>query len=285
MLSKIDRQMAVDLESCVKCGYCSQACHFYAQTREAKYVPTRKLDLLRRVYGREVSPLKFVRRIFEKGITADELMQWQELVYDSCTECGRCSFACPMGINIARGVNVMREALAAAGMVPDEILAVEQEQDARGSVFGVGAKEMQAAVEKLRASGLVVHLDKPKAEVLLVSTVIDILLFQDALVATVKILNRLGLDWTLRSGGFEAANFGLLSGVEEVQRKVTLRIIEEADKIGAKTVIVPDCRAGRRQSGGLIRGKAQGVGRLRLTRPSKRIVNKRRKWRARASLW
>ncbi len=29
MLSKIDRQMAVDLEACVKCGYCSEACHFY----------------------------------------------------------------------------------------------------------------------------------------------------------------------------------------------------------------------------------------------------------------
>ncbi len=39
ILSKIDRQMAVDLEACVKCGYCSEACHFYVQTNEAKYVP------------------------------------------------------------------------------------------------------------------------------------------------------------------------------------------------------------------------------------------------------
>jgi len=241
MLAKIDRPMAVDLESCVKCGYCSEACHFYVQTGEPKYTPTRKLDLLRRVYGREVSPLRFVRRLFEREITADELREWQELVYDSCTECGRCSYACPMGINIARGVNVMREALAAAGLVPDELLAVEQEQDGRGSVFGVGARELQGAVAKLRESGLDVPLDKPKADVLVLTTVIDILLFQDALIATVKIMNRLGLDWTLRSGGFESANFGLLSGVEDLQRKATRNIIQEAIAIGAKTVIVPEC--------------------------------------------
>ena len=241
MLSKIDRQMAVDLESCVKCGYCAEACHFHVQTNDPKYVPTRKLDLLRRVYGREVSPLRFVRRLFERDITAEELKEWQELVYDSCTECGRCSMACPMGINIARGVNIMREALAAAGLVPDELLAVEQEQEGRGSVFGVGARELQAAVAKLRESGLEVPLDKPKAEVLVLTTVIDILLFQDALVATVKIMNRLGLDWTIRSGGFEAANFGLLSGVEDLQRKATRNIINEAISIGAKAVIVPEC--------------------------------------------
>lgn len=241
MLSKIDRRMAVDLEACVKCGYCSEACHFHVQTNDPKYVPTRKLDLLRRVYARERSPLSFLHRLFERDISAEDLRAWQELVYDSCTECGRCTMACPMGINIARGVNVMREALAAAGLVPDELLAVAQEQDGRGSVFGVGAKQLQGAVAKLRASGLDAPLDKPKASVLVLTTVIDVLLFQDALAATAKIMNRLGLNWTFRSGGFEAANFGLLSGVEDLQRKATRKIIDEAIAIGAKTVIVPEC--------------------------------------------
>ena len=53
MRRKTDRSLALDLESCVNCGYCSEACHFYQGTQDPKYTPTRKLDLLRRVHARE----------------------------------------------------------------------------------------------------------------------------------------------------------------------------------------------------------------------------------------
>jgi len=169
------------------------------------------------------------------------MLQWQVLCYDSCTECGRCSMVCPMGINIARGVNVMREALAAAGLAPDELRAVQSEQDARGTVFGADASHLRQAVEAIRAKGVTVHLDKPQAKVLMLTTVLDILLFQDALEATARVLNAAGLDWTLRSNGYEAANFGLLSGVEQTQKKATEAVIRQAIEIGAESVIVPEC--------------------------------------------
>lgn len=241
MLSKIDRQMAVDLESCVKCGYCAEACHYSVQTQEPRYVPTRKLDLLRKVYRREQAPLKPLYRMFTPDITVADLTEWQELVYDACTECGRCSMVCPMGINIARGVNVMREAIAAAGMIPNELLAVEQEQLGRGTIFGVGTDQLLQAIEGLRKAGMHVPLDEPKADVMVLTTVIDILLFRDSLEATVKIMNHVGVSWTFRSQGFESANFGLLSGHQELQKVASRKIIDEAIAIGAKAVIIPEC--------------------------------------------
>lgn len=241
MRRKTDRALALDLEACVNCGYCSEACHFYRSTQDPKYTPTRKLDLLRRVHAREGSAFAAIRRWFTRDISADDLREWQELVYDSCTECGRCSMVCPMGINVARGVNVMREALSEAGLVPLELMAVAQEQAGRCTVFGVGPAELAHVVEVLRARGIRIPLDEPRADVMLVTTVIDVLLFQDALAATAKILNHLHIDWTLRSAGFEAANFGLLSGNEALQRAASKRLIDEAVAIGAKAVILPEC--------------------------------------------
>ena len=148
---------------------------------------------------------------------------------------------CPMGINIARGVNVMREALSEAGLAPLELMAVAQEQAGPGTVFGVGPAELAQVVKTLREQGIRIPLDEPQAAVLLVTTVIDVLLFQDALAATAQILNHLGVDWTLRSAGFEAANFGLLAGNEALQKAASQRLIDQALAIGAKTLILPEC--------------------------------------------
>lgn len=241
MRAKTDRGLALDLQACVNCGYCSEACHFYQSTQDPKYSPSRKLDLLRRVHARETSAFAPLKRLFLADITLDDLKEWQELVYDSCTECGRCSMVCPMGVNTARGVNVMREALFEAGLAPLELTAVAQEQAGRGTVFGVGPDQLRQTLELLRAQGIPVPLDEPQADLMVVTTVIDVLLYQDALAATARILNHLGIRWTLRSAGFEAANFGLLSGSESLQKAASQRLIDEALAIGAKTVILPEC--------------------------------------------
>jgi Fe-S oxidoreductase len=146
-----------------------------------------------------------------------------------------------MGVNTARGVNVMREALYEAGLAPLELTAVAQEQAGRGTVFGVGPQELRRAVEAVRAQGIAVPLDEEHADVLLVTTVIDVLLYVDAFAATARILNHLGLRWTLRSAGFEAANFGLLAGSESLQAAASRRLVDEALAIGARTVILPEC--------------------------------------------
>lgn len=238
---KLDRNMALELESCIHCGQCAEACHFYVTTHDPKYTPIKKLDLLKRVYRRDVSPLRWLHRLYTRDITLEDLEQWQYLVYDSCTECGKCSFVCPMGINIHTMVNTNRQALANAGLMPGELRAMAQEQLGNATLFGVGSEQLKGFLNAIQQKGLEVHIDEPKADVLVLTSVIDILLFQDTLISTIKIMNHLGYSWTFYSNGYEGANFGMLSGYEPTQKEAGDRLVRAAQACGARYVIVPEC--------------------------------------------
>jgi Fe-S oxidoreductase len=134
----------------------------------------------------------------------------------------------------------MRQGLASAGFVPAELRALQNEQRDNDTVFGVGAGKLREVIDSLGQQGIEVPLDKAQAEVLVLTTAVEVLLFPDALAATAKILNQLGTDWTLLSHGFEAANLGLVSGDDVTQRSATARIVEQAKGCGAKTVILPE---------------------------------------------
>lgn len=243
LIGKIDSHKAMDLESCIHCGMCAEACQFYVQTEDPKYTPIRKLDLIKRVYRREVGPFRWLYKLTTPDLTYDDLVEWQELVYDSCTECARCSMVCPMGVSLAEMVLSTREALADAGMVPNELLAAAQEQFGHGTLFGVGADQLAGFVENLRSQGMEVPFGDVEGgtEVMVLTSVIDIMLFSDGLISTIKVMNHLGVKWSLCPQGFESANFGLLSGIREIQQAVSKRVIDAAEKCGAKTVIVPEC--------------------------------------------
>jgi Fe-S oxidoreductase len=51
----------------------------------------------------------------------------------------------------------------------------------------------------------------------------------------------LGENWTIRSDGFEATNYGMLSGNLQWQRDMSQRVVDAAISCGANTVIVPEC--------------------------------------------
>lgn len=240
-LAGIDADMATYLESCIHCGMCSEACHFFIATHDAKYTPIYKVEPLKKIYRRELAPMRWLNRLTTRDITVADLEEWRELAYDSCTQCGRCSLLCPMGIHIQSMIQVVRNGLAAAGMAPPELQALCEEQADKASILGAGADRLREVVERVRAQGIEVPLDKDKAEVLVLSSALDFLKDEGVLAATARIMNKLVANWTIRSDGFESANFGALSGDVRAQRNISKRIIDAAIAAGAKKVIVAEC--------------------------------------------
>ena len=240
-VKRISMGLAMNLESCIDCGMCAEVCHFYMATRDPRYTPVRKFEPVRRFYRRELTPLRWFNRFFVSDINVDDLKESQELVYDACTACGRCDMVCPMGIGISETVHLMRESLAAAGLIPEELRAVDQEQRETGAVLGVNQDQFSKVVQELGAEGIDIPVDREQADILVFSSALNIRLFRQSVAGTAKIMNKLCADWTMSSRCFDASNFGYLSGDYPAEKTATLRIIDAAKACGASRVIVPEC--------------------------------------------
>jgi Fe-S oxidoreductase len=235
---------AAYLDACIHCGMCAEACHYYVATGDPRYTPVWKLEPFKQAYKREAGPLAPLYRLFglKKDVTVEQLEEWQHLLYDSCTVCGRCSLICPVGIDIATLVSMARHGMYKAGLVPHELHAVAERAEVDGSPLGITPKLFEQRIEWMEDEHEVdINLDQEQADVLAVMSSIEIQKYPDAMAATAKILNAAGESWTFRTDGFEATNFGLLSGNLELQKKNSLRVIETAIKVGAKLVVLPEC--------------------------------------------
>lgn len=242
VLSKgLDREMAVDLECCLHCGMCAEACHFYEGTKDPRYTPVHKVAPLRRHYRRELGPMRWFYRLFTRDLSLEELEEWQALVFDSCTECGRCDLICPMGIRISPMVGLMRHALGAAGLMPEELAGTASEQRQEGTVLGASVDEFDAVIQSLNAGGADIPVDKENADVMVLTTALELTGLQSTLKAMAKVLNAAGVDWTLCRSAFEASGFAYFSGDEQAERSAVEQIIHEAAACGVSTIVVPEC--------------------------------------------
>ncbi len=240
-LANLDSEMATHLESCIHCGMCAEACHYQTGTQDPRYTPIHKVEPLKRFYRREVDPLRWLRRLWTPKLTLEDLEAWKPLVYDGCSQCGRCSILCPMGIHIQQLIYVTRTGMAAAGLAPEELQGPTDEQLRDNTLFGAGSEQLKEKVEELRSKGYDIPLDKDKADVLVLSTSHDLIGDSGTLEATVKVLNHTGVDWTIRSDAFESSNYGFLSGDKAAKKKISERIINAAIDVGAERVIISEC--------------------------------------------
>lgn len=235
---------ATYMESCIHCGMCAEACHYYVQTNDPKYTPIWKLEPFKQAYKREMSPFAFFYRALglKHKATVEELEEWQELIYDSCTVCGRCTLICPMGIDIATLVSQARHGMFQAGLVPHELWAAAERAEREGSPLGATPKVFKDRIEWLADDHEVdIPVDKEQADVIISMSSIEIMKYPDSIVATAKVLNALKQNWTIRLDGYEATNFGLLSGNSQWQKDMSMKLINAAVKCGAKLLILPEC--------------------------------------------
>lgn len=244
-VAQAGRDAAFQLEACVRCGQCADACHFYLVTRNPRYTPIYKLRPMLRTYQRNSAPFATVKRLLGLApaeVGAAELTEWSELLYDSCNLCGRCTLACPMGIDIAELVRRAREGMSAAGFAPADLYQAAERALLSGSPIGVLWPTLRRQIEiQEQETGLRIPVDVEGADYLVILSSIEIAAFPETIGALARIFAQAKLSWTLPSSGFEATNVGVQLGSRDVAAALLSRIVGTAERLKVKVVISPEC--------------------------------------------
>ncbi len=238
------RTTATYLEACVHCGQCAQACQYYVTTRDPKYTPIWKLEPFKQHYSREAGPFARVFKALglKREVTLEALEAWQELLYETCNQCGRCTMICPMGIDIAGLVGLARRGMFEAGLVPQDLYAAAERAHRAMSPIGATPQVLKERIAWLcDEHDVEIPLDRPKADVLVTLSSIEIMKYPQSLVAVARIMAHAGVDWTISQHGYEATNFAMFAGSRAWQRELSERIIGTAIATGAKLVVLPEC--------------------------------------------
>ena len=241
---QVDSTVAAFFSSCVHCGLCAEACLFYTETGDPKRTPINKTEPLRRIWKSEFTLMGRVGKILGLSKKVDDkfLEEWQELVYDSCTMCGRCSMVCPVGNDIALMIRKTREGMAAAGQAPEGLIGATNRSVTIGSPMGVKWPALKAQIKHVEEdSGLKVPVDVEDVEYMLLLSSMEIMNFPEFIEAVAKIFEKAGATWTISSEAFEATNSGIQIGVSDIAAVLVQRIVDVADKLRVKTVISPEC--------------------------------------------
>ncbi|MCG7958519.1 MAG: (Fe-S)-binding protein, partial [Candidatus Thiodiazotropha taylori] len=245
------RSFQVFMDACVKCGSCTDKCHYFLGTQDPKNMPVGRQDLLRKVYRRYFT---FAGKYFPKLVGAVDLSE--EIIDDwysyfhQCSQCRRCSVFCPYGIDTAEISMAAREILDSIGVGQKYCNEIIGKVHKIGNNLGLPGPAIADTLEGLEEDvwdedevAVKYPLDVKGADILLVTPSADFFAepHVDGLIGYGKVFHEAGVSWTLSTTASEAGNFGMFIGSYENMRRVSLRIRQAALELGVKRIVFGEC--------------------------------------------
>jgi len=245
------RSLQVFLDSCVKCGACTDKCHYYLGTTDPKNMPVARQDLFRKVYRRYYTLAgKLVPKLVGAEDLTEEVLDDWYTYFHQCSQCRRCSVYCPYGIDTAEISMAAREVMDSIGKGQKYCNEIIGKAQTLGNNLGLPEPALADTLEGLEEdvedeTGVPVKfpLDVKGADILLVTPSADFFAEPhiDGLIGYAKVFHEAGASWTLSSYASEAANFGMFIGSYENMRKLAFRIRQAALDLGVKRIVFGEC--------------------------------------------
>jgi len=243
--SKLNEAMRLYLETCTRCGICTEACHAYASMGQVRYISAYRHEIVRRIYKRY---FKGRGKIWPSVGEAKELSEMAldelyEAAY-SCTGCRRCMMYCPFGIDTQMLMSIAKLLLIGGHAEPEVLMMLADTSIEKGKSldlfkesFLTGIKKLEAEVVKkwrVEAGETAIPVDVEGADLLYVA-----LAGAHSIVPAAAVFDAAGENWTLSF--FEAVNFGAFVGDPTKTKLILDRIINEAKRLKVKEVCICEC--------------------------------------------
>ncbi|MFH1755899.1 MAG: sulfate reduction electron transfer complex DsrMKJOP subunit DsrK [Candidatus Latescibacterota bacterium] len=244
------RSFRLFMDICVRCGACSDKCHFFIGGGDPKNMPVLRAELLRSIYRHDFTAMGKVlgKLAGARELTVDVIKEWFYYFYQ-CTECRRCSVFCPYGIDTAEITMMGRELLGLLGLYVNWSIEPVANCFRTGNHLGIPPHGLVDTLEFMvgdieEATGVKVDLpiNKKGAEILFVTPSGDYVAAPGiyTCMSYMILFNELGLDYTWSTYASEGGNFGLFTSHEMIKR-LNAKIYAEAKRLGVKYIIGGEC--------------------------------------------
>ena len=231
-------RLKVYLQTCVHCGLCAEACHFYlSHDRDPRYSPV----------GKVKQTLWEIMK--KKGkVDAEFIKQCSRIAHTECNVCRRCSMYCPFGIDMAYLLLVVRRICSLLGVVPQYLQDTVNSHAATLNQMWVKQDEWidtlqwQEEDAQDEAKDARIPLDVEGAD-FMYSVIGPEPKFLAQLLGNMAIIAKVaGLNWTMPTfDGWDNSNMAMYSGDFEIMARVERKHYEAAFALKVKKIIMGEC--------------------------------------------
>ncbi len=251
---RIHYEYAAYLNSCLRCGFCSDSCHYYLAEKDVKALPAYKLSLIAGVFKKYFSSMgkRIPRWIDAKDFNKKMVEEWIDSLFGRCTLCARCTLNCTMGINIPYLIRLARGILAEMGLVPPGLQSTVDTAIRSGNNMGIAKEDWIETVQWLEEE-LKTEVDDPKARlpvdkkssrVFYTVNPREPMFFPLSILATGKIFYAAQESWTFSSENYDVTNYGLYIGDDEASGKMSERLLISLKKFDCELLALAECGHG-----------------------------------------
>lgn len=236
--SETGSRLTAYMKTCVHCGLCSEACHFFLSfDRDPRYSPAGKI---------RQTLFHFMKN--RNHVTANDIRKAAIIAYTECNLCRRCVLYCPFGIDSAYLIGIVRRICHRLGVTPLYIQDTAHSHSAFMNQMWVRDDEWidtlhwQEDDAREEYPDLRIPIEKEGADVMY-SVIAPEPRFQADLIYKAAVLMNLArIDWTLpATQGWDNSDMAMYTGDNEIMGRITRTHFEAAERLNVKKIVMGEC--------------------------------------------